>query len=123
MLPDAVGVVRKMQKVAVEAMEQAKPVNVYFGRVISVSPLQISVEQKLILGMAQLILTRNVTDFKTAVTGSGENIPENGAAETGGEVVSKEITVHNALKKGDEVILFRQQGGQKYIVWDRIGVM
>ncbi|MDE7299468.1 MAG: DUF2577 domain-containing protein, partial [Lachnospiraceae bacterium] len=31
------------------------------------------------------------------------------------------ITVHNGLAVGDEVILLRQQGGQKYIVWDKIG--
>jgi hypothetical protein len=32
-----------------------------------------------------------------------------------------QITVHNGLVVGDEVILLRQQGGQKYIVVDRIG--
>ena len=33
----------------------------------------------------------------------------------------KKITVHNGLVVGDEVILIRQQEGQKFIVWDRIG--
>jgi hypothetical protein len=33
----------------------------------------------------------------------------------------KEITVHNSLVVGDEVILLRQQGGQKYVVWDNVG--
>ena len=32
----------------------------------------------------------------------------------------KKITIHNALAKGDEVILLRQQGGQKYIVVDKV---
>ena len=32
-----------------------------------------------------------------------------------------QVTVHNGLVVGDEVILLRQQGGQKYIVVDRIG--
>lgn len=35
----------------------------------------------------------------------------------------KRITVHNALAVGDEVILARKQGGQQYIVLDRIGGM
>lgn len=33
----------------------------------------------------------------------------------------KKFTVHNGLVVGDEVILLRQQGGQKYIVVDKIG--
>ena len=33
----------------------------------------------------------------------------------------KRVTVHNALAVGDEVILARKQGGQQYIVLDRIG--
>ena len=30
------------------------------------------------------------------------------------------ITDHNALQNGDAVVLIREQGGQKYIVIDRI---
>lgn len=32
----------------------------------------------------------------------------------------KTLTIHNALKDGDKVILIRQQGGQKYVVLDKI---
>ena len=31
------------------------------------------------------------------------------------------ITIHNGLVVGDKVILIRQQGGQKFVVLDRIG--
>ena len=34
---------------------------------------------------------------------------------------TKTITVDNSLKKGDEVILLRQAGGQEYIVLDKVG--
>ena len=108
-MPDAIGLVKAMKRAALEAVEASKPVNVCFGQVVSASPLQINIEQKMILGKAQLILSRNVTDFKTMVTVQLET--------------EKEITIHNALEVGDEVILIRQQGGQKYIVIDRIGVM
>lgn len=108
-MPDAIGLVKAMKRAALEAVEASKPVNVCFGQVVSASPLQINVEQKMILGKTQLILSRNVTDFKTMVTAQLE--------------IEKEITIHNALEVGDEVILIRQQEGQKYIVIDRIGVM
>ncbi len=32
----------------------------------------------------------------------------------------KSLTIHNALKNGDKVILIRQHGGQKYVVLDKI---
>ena len=34
----------------------------------------------------------------------------------------KQITIHNGLDVGDEVILIRQQEGQKFVVLDRIGI-
>ena len=136
-----------MKRAALEAVEASKPVNVYFGQVVSASPLQINVEQKMILGKAQLILSRNVTDFKTMVTvqwetekeekththnvegsdGEGDSInitsKTQNVKHTHEIVGQKEITIHNALEVGDEVILIRQQEGQKYVVIDRIGVM
>lgn len=144
-MPDAVGVVKKMQQVAVSAIEASKPVNICFGDVLSVSPLQIDVEQKMILDEAQLILSRNVTDYVTEVTVQWDTfthkIPHthninltdsNGDSVTGKtdtQNVShshdiegrKQMTIHNGLIKGEKVILVRQQEGQKFLVWDRIG--
>ena len=145
MLPDANELVALLKKAALDAVEASKPVNVYFGEVLSASPLKINVEQKMILGEKQLILSRNVTDFTTMVTvdwltesslsththtvqgsdGNGDSIDlTTGAknlAHTQKITGKKKITVHNGLVVGDEVILIRQQEGQKFIVWDRIG--
>lgn len=145
MLPDANELVALLKKAALDAVEASKPVNVYFGEVLSASPLKINVEQKMILGEKQLILSRNVTDFTTMVTvdwltesslsththtvqgsdGNGDSINlTTGAknlAHTHEITGKKKITVHNGLVVGDEVILIRQQEGQKFIVWDRIG--
>ena len=95
-------------------MEASKPVQICFGKVMGVSPISIMVEQKLSLGQAQLILSRNVSDFTTEVSV--------GWTTTDGHPIQgrKKITVHNGLVVGDEVILYRMQGGQKFIVIDRI---
>lgn len=114
-MADANEFLEAMKKAALDAQEASKPVNVYFGEVISVSPLKISVEQKMVLGEGQLILTRNVTDYVITVTVQTDMAASD---ESGGQ---KEIMVHNALDTGDEVILIRQQEGQKFIVADRIG--
>ena len=137
MLADATGLVEKIKKAAQEANEAAKPVNVCFGEVVNKSPLRINVEQKMILGEGQLVLTRNVTDYMTMVTVQWESEEEkirhkhagggNGDTEYAEAVHShktegqKNFLMHNALEVGDEVILIRQQEGQKYIVIDRIG--
>ena len=130
-MPDANELVDTLKRAAVEAVEAGKPVNVYFGEVVSASPLKINVEQKMILGEKQLILSRNVTDFKTKITaGNIKNYYYTGDVNSGTAPVSPshvhavgtiEITVHNGLAVGDGVILIRQQEGQRFIVVDRIG--
>ena len=130
-MPDAKGIVKKVHQAAVEAVESTKPVNVCFGEVVSTSPLQINVEQKMILTEKQLVLSRNVTDFKTKITaGNIKNYYYTGDVNSGTAPVSPahvhavgtiDITVHNGLAVGDGVILIRQQEGQKFIVVDRIG--
>ncbi len=107
MLADASGFLEILKKAALDAQEAAKPVNVQFGEVKSKDPLKISVEQKMMLGEAQLILTRNVTEYRSTVTVQGGT--------------KRDIIIQNALQVGDKVILIRQQEGQKFIVVDRIG--
>lgn len=132
MLADANELVETLKRAAVEAMQATKPVNVYFGEVVSAAPLKINVEQKMMLGEKQLILSRNVTNFKTSIIGGNiKNYYYTGSTTDSGtapvspshvHAVGKiEITVHNGLVVGDEVILIRQQEGQKFIVLDRIG--
>ena len=129
--------VKLMKKAAVEAVDASKPANMVFGKVISASPLKIKVDQKLILTSAQLVLSRNVTDYRLSVTvdwntedhththnisdsytGGGSASSETHKHEVKG---TKTMTVHNALKVGEEVIMMQVSGGQKYIVMDRIG--
>ncbi|WP_251498830.1 DUF2577 domain-containing protein [Otoolea muris] len=130
LLADANGLVEAMKRAARDERESSKPVNVYFGEVVSVAPLKINVEQKMVLGESQLILTRNVTDYMTTVTVQWNT--EIGVLSSDGKTTAppphlhgivgqKNFLMHNALEVGDEVILIRQQEGQKFIVIDRIG--
>ena len=102
---DANDLLISIKKAAKAAVDASQPCDFFFGKVINVKPLKVLVEQKMTLGAAQLILTRNVTNFKTKVMIDNE---------------TKEITIYNALKTGDEVILIKQKGGQKYLILDRV---
>ena len=94
-----------IKKTSIEAMNASKPANMVFGTVISISPLKIKIDQKLILTSAQLVLSKQVTNHRLSVT-LDEQL--------------KTITVDNALKVGEKVIIMQVSGGQKYIVIDRI---
>lgn len=144
-MADANGLVEAMKRAARDEREASKPVNVLFGKVISKTPLKIDVEQRMTLNEKQLVLARNVTDFVTMVSINWESENEkqehrhNISAQTdSGDALNgttemqsgkhthimtgqKQITIHNSLDVGDEVILIRQQEGQKFIVVDRIG--
>ena len=140
-MADVSELVKAMKKAARDERESSKPVNVFFGAVQSVNPLKISVEQKMLLGEAQLVLTRNVTDYHLAVTTEsalGTHSHSVSGTDGDGDAVNlttgesnlvhkhsvsgkKNITVHNSLAVGEKVILIRQQEGQKYVVIDRIG--
>ena len=118
-MPDYNGLVRAMKKAGMEAVGADSPVSVCFGKVTSTSPLKVSVDQKMTLGAAQLVLTRNVTDYEVSVTVEWETETSNEHAHALNN--EKKMTIHNSLVKGDEVVLLRQQGGQKYIIIDRVG--
>lgn len=79
---------KMVKKAALEAVEASQPFDFCFGKVSNIKPLKVSVDQKLTLGTAQLVLT---------------------------ETISKA-----SLKMGDEVILLKKKGGQKYLVLDRV---
>ena len=132
-MPDMAEFMKIIKKAALDAVNASKPAEICFGKVTSASPLKILVDQKLTLGEGQLVLCREVTNYVTTVSilteygwktqnksgGSGD--PAFASHNHDIVISKKKITVHNGLVVGDEVLLVRQQGGQKYIVVDRIG--
>ena len=107
LLRDFNSLLKAVQRAAQDAVNASKPTAVVYGKVISISPLKINVEQKMTLTIAQLVLTRNVTDFETELKLDGQSSKQ-------------KYIIHNALKVGDEVLMIQMQGGQKYIVMDRV---
>lgn len=75
-----------IKKAAMEAVNNSKPVGVEYGKVISISPLKIFIDQKKTLTNLQLVITKTV----------------------------------ESLVVGDKVIILREQGGQKYVIIDRV---
>lgn len=128
---DATDLIKLIKKITLEAVESAKPTALVYGKVSQESPLEISLEQKLTLTTAQLVLSRNVTEFQHEMTldhRTEEDIhshttPEGECSEEAhshGYLGKKVFLVHHQLTLGEEVLLLRMQGGQKYLVLDRV---
>ena len=137
-MADFTGLIEAMKRASLDAVKADRPMSVMFGRVIGTDPLQINVEQKMTLEGPQLILSRNVTDYTVEMTIEHSTEPETGhvheirdtytgggtslpTQHTHGYKGRKGFTVHNALVTGDTVILIQEQGGQRFIVIDRLG--
>jgi hypothetical protein len=116
-----------MGKAALKAVEASMPTGIFFGTVISSSPLKINVEQKMTLEESHLVLTSLVSTFDLNISvdhfteetsgGSGDSSFASHKHEVKG---TKTVTVHLGLSPGEKVMLLRVQGGQKYIVLDRV---
>lgn len=121
------GFIENVKRAAVEAVQAGKPFSFVLGTVTSASPLKVRIDQKLELTNAQLILTNAVRDHTVTMTvdhstesaagGSGEASFASHAHAYKGTKVYK---VHNALKAGESVIMLRADGGQKFIILDRV---
>lgn len=103
---DCKDLLKLIKKASTEAVSASKPVHICFGKVISLNTLKIQVDQKLILSKQQLILSKNVTNYTTSIVLNG---------------VTEAVTIKNGLNLNDKVLLLRMQGGQKYIVIDKVG--
>lgn len=116
-----------LKRAAVEAVEAGKPAAFCYGTVTGVGPLQIMADQKLPLEEMQLELTSAVQDIWLDVEISTHTENESGgggwaefAAHKHAIKGRKKLRVYNGLQVGERVLMLRFQGGQKYLVLDRV---
>jgi len=112
---------------AVDAVKASNPAAIVFGTVTSISPLKVNIEQRLTLDESHLVLSSLVSDFELDVTLN--HVTENTSGGTGDSSFAshnhavtgkKTMTIHLGLQEGETVMLLQVQGGQKYIILDRI---
>ena len=138
--------VEAIKQLAVNAVNSGAPTQFTFGVVETVNPLSIRLNQKMVLPDAFLILTNAVKDHSVDITVSWKTVDDdylspNAMVHThsGGLIDGytgttenfntthhhdikgrKKITIHNGLTVGEMVLLLRVQGGQSYVVIDRV---
>ena len=104
---DTSDLVRIIKRIVKETVENEKPTRVMYGKVISTNPLKVNVEQRMVLDKNFLVLSDHLTRKSTRVRILSTN-----------DLVDVEFD--NSLKTNDKVILLREQGGQKFIILDKV---
>lgn len=120
--------IEALKQVSTEAVAAGNPTSVVYGKVISDDPLKIQIDNKIILDEAFLVLTRNVQDFEVDFDIDFKDEKEIGTIiiDNGEHYLNRikykkgKAKIRNAMKKGDLAIMVQQQGGQKYIVVDKM---
>ena len=116
-----------LKKLINQTTQAGKPMALIKGEVTSTSPVTVKVEGRFEISAPFLELTHNVKDYYVDITVS--HTTENRAGGGGyAEFAShnhdytgrKKILVHNGLKVGEFVWLIRQEGGQVFVVLDRV---
>ena len=105
-----------IQEISQNTANNTDSIKIHFGIVTSAKPLRIKIDNKFELGETFLILTNDVRDYKTKFSTG----PHSDTGEDSLTVTEKEVTIHNALKKGENVVLLKLPNGKKYIVLARV---
>jgi hypothetical protein len=109
--------IEAIKEISIRAGESTEPMGLLYGKVIKESPLEILCGQRLILNEDRLILSIWVrrTEFKCAVQWQSETSSDHRHSISG----EKTIILDNSLKTGDNVVMLKLQGGQKFYVLEK----
>ena len=140
-----------IKQLSVNAVNATQPFAFYYGTVTSVDPIEIEIDQKLKLGEKQLIFSTLVQDFDvdmymeheveetdlihkhdasiviTSPHGDTGTITVQNSPDSDKHIHEykgvKTFTLNLKLAKDEKVLLLRIQGGQKFLVLDRVRVL
>lgn len=129
-----------IKQAGVQAVEQGSPAAVMLGVVKQVNPLVITIEQQLDIPAEFLLLTDHVrehwvdmtvdhfteNDNYLDTTHSHSRVPPQAGEDDFDSTHKhaykgrKPFLLHYGLQVGEQVILVRIQGGQRFVVWNRV---
>lgn len=92
-----------VREAALSAVEAGKPVSILYGEVVQHNPLEVKVDQRFSLSADFLVVPESLRKHEISIPG-----------------ISGTVLIRKGLEKGDKVIMFRAQGGQQFIILDRV---
>ncbi|RXI46260.1 hypothetical protein DP145_06690 [Clostridium tetani] len=104
------GMIDTIKKASMGAVGASNPVNILFGEVLSIEDFKIKVDQKLILDKDFFIIPESLIKYEVDLK---HNHDSNNTA-------LGKLVIREGLKQGDKVLLLRVQGGQQYVILDKV---
>lgn len=122
---DVRGLARTMKQISKGTTNAGIPVNIVIGTVTKLNPLEVNVDQRFTLTADFLIVPESLTRYEIDLEHTHTYLDDNGTttlSKITEEALPTIFVIREGLKVGDMVILVRVQGGQQYVVLDRVMV-
>lgn len=104
-----------IKRAGAEAVDASNPVHLLYGEVVTTEPLAIQVDQRFVLTAEFLVVLERLAPYAVNLRHSHRY---DGSATEG--ALTDPVVIRRGLEAGDKVILLRAQGGQQYVILDRV---
>lgn len=101
-----------IKQAAKDAVDASNPVSLLPGEVVSVDPLSVQVDQRFVLTAEFLVVPERLVHYEVDLSHDHQGATEKGLTEP--------LVIRRGLVVGDRVLLLRVQGGQQYVILDRV---
>lgn len=109
-----------IKKMALDAVEANKPMELVLGSIISINPIKISLSQLLIIGESFILNPEGLAGQELTISLDEQTITlKNDEDELKEYTIMPQdlkIKIKSQIKQDDKVFLLRLQGGQKYFI-------
>lgn len=112
-----------IKQAGVAAVGASNPVNVLYGVVTKTNPLEVNVDQRFTLSADFLIVTEQLHRYEVELKHSHYYEDTDNSITTTRETeeaLPEKIVIRKGLELGDKLLLLRIQGGQKYVILDKV---
>jgi hypothetical protein len=112
-----------IKKAGSGAVEAGNPTAILFGSVTATDPLEVNVDQRFSLEEDFLIVPESLTHFEIDLKhlhGYQDTSDSGDTPRDTKESLLAPIVIRRGLEVNDVVLLLRVQGGQQYVILDRL---
>ncbi|AFL99532.1 Protein of unknown function (DUF2577) [Desulfitobacterium dehalogenans ATCC 51507] len=102
-----------------DALNASNPVNILFGEVLTVNPLSVKVDQRFTLPADFLIVPESLIRYEVDLKHMHQ-YTDDGSPNNTSEALTSKIVIRSGLAAGNKVLMLRVQGGQRYVVLDKV---
>ena len=104
-----------IKKASLAAAEATGPLAVMYGEIVTVDPLSVKVDQRFTLTSGFLVVPESLVRYEADLKHKHQY-----AGSDTSEALTGKLVIRYGLQEGDKVILLRVQGGQQYIILDKV---